>query len=905
MGFLDLFRPKWKHSDPAVRIEAVKEFTAEDDAGLLAQVVRQDSDARVRRTALKKIADPGLLDELAQRDPDESLRKDAADKAVELLVSAALQDTDEARALTAVGRISAQRTLADIAVRSSLESVRSAALQQISDDRCRAEVVRRGSSDSTLRTRALAAITDTDVLRDLACSDAVKEVVVMAVGKLTERETLEAVLRKAKSKAARSAAQEKLDAMSPQPAGKAVGTSPAPKARTQNKQAGERPASPHELLCQRLELASKTDEFDEVEGFVAGLRAEWAALGPMPPRDPLAKRFERAASRFQENVTARAKKSSRGQAAGNAVTLPVAARAQELAQQAAMPKAAPTPEELAKQAAIRERKLQEEAARAAAATQRQEQDQVEQQRRDAARALRQAEQRANKAEQEAKEQAEAEKRAAEQKLRVEQQGKNQARLTEQCQKLEELTGKENLSPKQAEQALKAAHDVVVAANPLPREQAHALRTRYDEARAKLVIRLSELRDAEQWNRFANVPKLDALCQKAEILLKACDEEGIDMNDVSGYLKQLQAEWKDVGPAPKEKSEALWARFKATCDKVYERTRAASDGERSQNLAKREALLAKAEALGEITDWKAASETIKQLQADWKATGPVAAAAREQGEALWTRFKTVCDAFFEKRKAFWAERDSDRAQNQTRKEELCVRVERLRSSQDWKATSELLKQYQAEWKEIGPAPKEQNEALWQRFRAACDVFFEKRKVAFEKLDEERQGNLKKKEALVEKAANLAAREDIDQDAAESELKQIQQDWKHIGPAPREQNEALWQRFRAACDQVFQRGREAIEIPPELLGGKFSNKLPLSGLLAQMQEGSAAPEAVTAKAAPKSGPHKAGASAVSPSTISGAWEQEANSQWGEIDDIITSGQTPPPGQSSGTKPESGNS
>ena len=413
MGFLDLFRPKWKHSDPAVRIEAVKEFTAEDDAGLLAQVVRQDSDARVRRTALKKIADPGLLDELAQRDPDESLRKDAADKAVELLVSAALQDSDEARALTAVGRISAQRTLADIAVRSSLESVRSAALQQISDDRCRAEVVRRGSSDSTLRTRALAAITDTDVLRDLACSDAVKEVVVMAVGKLTERETLEAVLRKAKSKAARSAAQEKLDAMSPQPAGKAVGTGPAPKARTQNKQASERPASPHELLCQRLELASKTDEFDEVEGFVAGLRAEWAALGAMPPREPLAKRFERAASRFQENVNARAKKSNRGQAVGNAVTLPVAARAQELAQQAAMPKAAPTPEELAKQAAIRERKQQEEAARAAAATQRQEQDQVEQQRRDAARALRQAEQRANKAEQEAKEQAEAEKRAAE------------------------------------------------------------------------------------------------------------------------------------------------------------------------------------------------------------------------------------------------------------------------------------------------------------------------------------------------------------------------------------------------------------------------------------------------------------------------------------------------------------
>jgi hypothetical protein len=893
MGFLDLFRPKWKHSDPSVRLEAVKGFTTED-AAQLAQVVRQDRDPRVRRVALKKIDDPELLGELAVRDPDESLRRDAAEKASELLLDAALGEDDEARCLTAVGLLSGQRALAEVACRAAFETVQRQALERLTDDKWRADVARR-SSDAKLRLAAAEQIRDLEILRELAVSDAVKEIALLALGQLKDAAQLEYVVKRAKVKAVRAAAKERLEALAPR-APSAPGVS-GPAAGDKGKAAAGGQPGPREQLCQRLEAAAKTQDFEDAEGLLAGLREKWHALGTLPSADPLQKRFERAAARYHERHDAFVKKQqkNKGQQAqprpGRQVPAPEAPRPAPVA----APPAPPTEAELARQAAAAEARAAEQARKQAEAQQREQ----EQQRRDAAKALRDAERQQQKAEQAALLRAEEEKRSAEQKARSEQQQKNSDRLTAECEKIEALAAEESLTLKRADQALKAAHDVVVACNPLPREHASRLRERYDAARAKLVIRVHELREGEDWKRFAQVPKLQALCEKAELLLSACGQEGVDIKDVAGYLKELQAEWKTVGPAPKEKSEALWQRFKLATDQVYEKTRAASDEERAQNLKKKEELCAQAESLaqglGEISDWKAAAETVKRLQAEWKATGPAAAAAREQVEALWQRFKTACDAFFEKRKVMYAEAQEDRAENQRKKEELCIRVERLRSSSDWKATSELIKGYQAEWKALGPAPKEHNEELWQRFRAACDAFFDKRKAAFDKLDEERLGNQKKKEALCEKAEELSKRDEVEPDDAEAECKQLQQEWRHIGPAPKEQAELLWQRFRAACDQVFARGRAAVEIPSELAlndGAKFANKLPLSGLLEKMQSASADKPAAPEQQAKADKAAKAQASGVSPSAVSGSWESAANSGWEDIDQIISSGQTPQP-------------
>jgi hypothetical protein len=145
----------------------------------------------------------------------------------------------------------------------------------------------------------------------------------------------------------------------------------------------------------------------------------------------------------------------------------------------------------------------------------------------------------------------------------------------------------------------------------------------------------------------------------------------------------------------------------------------------------------------------------------------------------------------------------------------------------------LKSYQAEWKQVGPAPKEKSEELWKRFRAACDAFFERRKAAFAAEDEERAANLKKKEELVARVEALASAEDPEQ--AMADCKAIQAEWKKIGPVPKADGDAIWAKFRAACDRVFERGRagDPVEISPEAQAAMgisgFTNKLPLEGLL----------------------------------------------------------------------------
>ena len=233
---------------------------------------------------------------------------------------------------------------------------------------------------------------------------------------------------------------------------------------------------------------------------------------------------------------------------------------------------------------------------------------------------------------------------------------------------------------------------------------------------------------------------------------------------------------------------------------------------------------------------------------------------------------------------------------------CPRVERLVMSTDFKTAAELIKKFQADWKLIGPAPKEQNEALWQRFRKGCDAFFERRKVQHEKLDAERLGNQKKKEEVCQKAEVLASREDVAQDSAEAELKQLMADWRRIGPAPRQEQEALWKRFRAACDKVFQAGRE-VELPPEPTDGrKFENKLPLGALLLQLQSEQESSEEELAKepteVVAESSAVPITESAVSPSQVSDGWARAAESEWNQIDERISSGQTPQPDDEAAT-------
>lgn len=883
MGLLDLFRPRWKHSDPSVRAEAIKDFSPED-LPRLAQVARHDSDPRIRRIALKKIVDPDLLGEVAKNDPDEGLRRDAAEKASELLLAVALSGEEEARSVAAVGRLSTPRALVDVACKAALTPARKAAFERLSDDRSFAEVARRGG-DSELRLRAVDRLSSPESLRDLLLADTTKEIAQRALGRIAkeQRDILSEIAQRAKSKTVRSAARERLGmgVLKSEPtvaAVKSQAKAPAPNVTNEKR----------ELLCQRLEVAAKSsdpEDFADADDVLAHIRAEWQAVGGETP-SALRKRFDRAVARFQERRDSLVRKQQKAQPTlvKPAVELPP-------------PRREPPPEKAAQ-------KEPEKVAEKPPEPPKPQEDPEELKRIAAARARREEERRQRDAEQAERMRVDAERREAEEKRRGEEQQANLSRVEEHSAKLEKLAQEETLKPKQVEQALKQAHEAMVGANPLPRDRASAARQRYDAARAALVIKLHEAREREDWQRWSNVPRLEALVQKIEILAQA-HEEGADRNEVAGFLKQLQSEWKAVGPAPKDKSEALWQRFKEKGDQIFDKLRSATGEERTGNLAKKEALCQKVEALlaslggeaadAEKRDWKAVAEGLKALQADWKAAGPVP--TKEQADALWTRFKTAADKVYAEQKAHYAELDEERLENLRKKEVLCGKAEAAIYSNDWKGTTELLKSYQADWKAIGPGPRAkqaEHEALWTRFRTACDKFFERRSAAFEKQDSERAENLKKKEALCEQAEALVAKEDLDQEAGESEMKRLQGEWKRIGPVPQQQSDALWARFRGAADQVFARGRqyETMPVPDESSGqplAKFSNKLPLAAALAKLQGQGAATDAVEDKSA---GAEAASSSASPDPRVDQSWEHETASGWEDIDRDISS-HTPEPG------------
>jgi hypothetical protein len=218
----------------------------------------------------------------------------------------------------------------------------------------------------------------------------------------------------------------------------------------------------------------------------------------------------------------------------------------------------------------------------------------------------------------------------------------------------------------------------------------------------------------------------------------------------------------------------------------------------ENFRRKEALAVKAEELSTSEEWKSTAEAIKALQVEWKTIGPV---PQDHSQELWQRFRKAGNSFFERLQEHRKEAGKGNEENLHTKEELCAKAEELSNSTDWKGAAEAIKALQAEWKTVGPAPREQADAVWKRFRAAADVFFERRKEHSDKLRKEQEENLRKKESLVARAEELS--QSTQWKATVQAIKELQAEWRTVGPAPSNKAESVWRRFRAAIDLFFER------------------------------------------------------------------------------------------------------
>ncbi len=303
-----------------------------------------------------------------------------------------------------------------------------------------------------------------------------------------------------------------------------------------------------------------------------------------------------------------------------------------------------------------------------------------------------------------------------------QQQDNLQRLQAAVQALEARAAAESLSLKDADTIVKDVKLVVGTMGPLPTPQDREdLTVRLSAVRAAVQPRLDELRNAEEWKRWANVQVQEELCGKMEALIPLADTEPAKAAE---EMRQLQEKWKPVAAAPRSQGEALWTRFKAAQGQVYEKCKdffAEQAVERQEALKKKEELCARAEALSDSTDWVRTADAMKALQAEWKAIGPV---TRGREKAIWERFRKACDGFFTRRQADMKQRKSDWGDNLSKKEALITEAEQLAQSTNWEQASARLKALQVEWKTIGPVKKSKSDQVWERFRAACDLFFER-------------------------------------------------------------------------------------------------------------------------------------------------------------------------------------
>ncbi|PKW15209.1 DUF349 domain-containing protein [Saccharopolyspora spinosa] len=224
---------------------------------------------------------------------------------------------------------------------------------------------------------------------------------------------------------------------------------------------------------------------------------------------------------------------------------------------------------------------------------------------------------------------------------------------------------------------------------------------------------------------------------------------------------------------------------------HEKERARADA-----VARKEALVAEAEQIAaESTHWKNAGDRLREILDEWK---KVRGVDRKTDEQLWRRFSKARDAFSRRRGSHFAELDRQRAASKAHKQELVEEAESLTESTDWGETANRYKQLMTEWKAAGRAPKDSDELLWQRFRAAQDRFFSRRSEAFSERDAEFAANAKLKEELLVEA------EQIDPSAglktAQAHLQRIQERWDEIGKVPRERVRELEGKLRAVADRV---------------------------------------------------------------------------------------------------------
>lgn len=327
--------------------------------------------------------------------------------------------------------------------------------------------------------------------------------------------------------------------------------------------------------------------------------------------------------------------------------------------------------------------------------------------------------------------------------------------------------------------------------------------RYKEIWMEYRDATERFKEMQEWEAWHNEHDREAVLEEMSALAASEADK-----DTPARLRNLTNQWKAIGPVSaarfnefRDKFRALFEEISAKCEPFLKER----EEERQRNLAEKENICKQVEELSneDGVNWRDKYKTMQELQEKWKTVGMV---PKENVQPIWDRFRAAETAFYAKHREFVKREDIAREANYQKKIQLCEKAEALSESADWNSTSGEFRKLQEEWKEAGPVPRAKSEEIWNRFRNACDAFFNRKRAHFEEMDQEKLKNLEAKEALCQKLEAM----DFDPSNEES-LKAAEAaigEWKTIGMVPKDKVDAIWDRYSAILDK-FAEKRAAVD------------------------------------------------------------------------------------------------
>jgi len=337
-----------------------------------------------------------------------------------------------------------------------------------------------------------------------------------------------------------------------------------------------------------------------------------------------------------------------------------------------------------------------------------------------------------------------------------------------------------------------------------------------------VVKLRNL-DAKK----AILEELKELISSEETLKKTYDE-----------FKDLQAQWKEIGLVPSTEINNLWQNYHFLVEKFFDKVKISKelrDLDLKKNLERKMELCEKAEELLIEPSVMRSFQQLQKYHEEWKEIGPV---PQDKRDEIWERFKTATDKINERRRDHYNILTKDQDENLIAKTALCEKAEQLASMEidnlkDWQDKTREVNDLLKVWKTVGPAPKKENDDVWEKFKTFLNAFFSNKKEFFSKIKQEQLNNFNIKLDIVKQAEAL--KDSDDWRKTTQELINLQKEWKNIGPVPRKHSDKIWKRFRAACDEFFHKKAKFFSTVVESEKENLDKKLDLIHRIEEWQAG----------------------------------------------------------------------